>query len=73
MQPVQDLTVDDRVSRTEFQYGMEDVDPNELALWTTRMMAKLQSLPELTDVAGARNFAGHLASPSSEASSSARC
>src|SRR5579872_7111994 len=51
MQPVQDLTVDDRVSRTEFQYSMEDVDANELATWTTRMMAKLQSLPELTDVA----------------------
>ena len=51
MQPVQDLTVEDRVSRTEFQYSMEDVDPTELAYWTTRMMTKLQSLPELSDVA----------------------
>jgi multidrug efflux pump len=51
MQPVQDLTVEDRVSRTEFQYSMEDVDPKELAYWTSRMMDKLKSLPELRDVA----------------------
>jgi multidrug efflux pump len=51
MQPVQDLTVEDRVSRTEFQYSVEDVDQKELALWTPRLIEKLQSLPQLRDVA----------------------
>jgi multidrug efflux pump len=51
MQPVQDLTVEDRVSRTQFQYSLEDVDPKELALWVPRFVDKLKSLPELRDVA----------------------
>jgi multidrug efflux pump len=51
MQPVQDLTVEDRVSRTQFQYSLEDVDPKELALWVPRFMDRLRQLPELRDVA----------------------
>ena len=51
MQPVQDLTVEDRVSRTQFQYTLEDPDINELNTWTARLMAKLKILPELRDVA----------------------
>jgi multidrug efflux pump len=51
MQPVQDLTVEDRVSRTQFQYSLEDVDPKELAYWTPRFVEKLKTLPELRDVA----------------------
>jgi multidrug efflux pump len=51
MQPVQNITVDDRVSRTQYQYTLEDPDPNELNDWTNRFVAKLQSLPELEDVA----------------------
>ena len=51
MQPVQDLTVDDRVSRTQFQYTLEDPDANELNLWTAKLMTKLRALPELLDVA----------------------
>ncbi len=51
MQPVQDLTVEDRVSRTQFQYSIEDADAQELAQWTPKLVAKLQSLPELRDVA----------------------
>ncbi len=51
MQPVQDLTVEDRVSRTQFQYSIEDVDAQELAQWTPKLVAKLQTLPELRDVA----------------------
>ena len=47
MQPVQDLTVEDRVSRTQFQYSIEDADANELAQWTPKLLAKLQTLPEL--------------------------
>ena len=51
MQPVQDLTVEDRVSRTQYQYTLEDADPKELALWTTRLVDKLKTLPTLRDVA----------------------
>ncbi len=51
MQPVQDLTVEDRVSRTEFQYSLEDVDPKELAYWTPRFIEKLKSIPSVRDVA----------------------
>jgi multidrug efflux pump len=51
LQPVQDLTVEDRVSRTQFQYSLEDPDPRELAEWVPRFVGKLQSLPELRDVA----------------------
>jgi multidrug efflux pump len=51
LQPVQDLTVEDRVSRTQFQYTLEDADVKELATWTPRLVAKLQALPGLRDVA----------------------
>src|SRR6202790_5436266 len=51
MQPVQDLTVEDRVSRTQFQYSIEDADAQELAQWTPKLVAKLQTLPALRDVA----------------------
>src|SRR5207247_8647406 len=51
MQPVQDLTVEDRVSRTQYQYTLEDADAEELNLWTAKLMEKLQTLPELRDVA----------------------
>jgi multidrug efflux pump len=51
MQPVQDLTVEDRVSRTQYQYTLEDPDQNELNAWTTKFLAKLQALPQLRDVA----------------------
>ena len=51
MQPVQDLTVEDRVSRTQYQYTLEDPDANELNYWTTKFVDKLKALPELRDVA----------------------
>ena len=51
MQPVQNITVDDRVSRTQYQYTLEDPDSNELNDWTNRFVAKLKTLPELEDVA----------------------
>jgi multidrug efflux pump len=51
MQPVQDLTVEDRVSRTEYQYTLEDANADELNQWTTKLVDKLQTLPELRDVA----------------------
>jgi multidrug efflux pump len=51
MQPVQDLTVEDRVSRTQYQYTIEDADGTELAQWAPKFVAKLQTLPQLRDVA----------------------
>ena len=51
MQPVQNITIDDRVSRTQYQYTLEDPDANELNDWTNRFVAKLKGLPELEDVA----------------------
>ena len=51
MQPVQDLTVEDRVSRTQYQYSMEDVDPQELSLWSQKLIQQLHSAAALRDVA----------------------
>jgi multidrug efflux pump len=51
MQPVQDLTVEDRVSRTQFQYSIEDADAQELAQWTPKLVEKLRDSPVLRDVA----------------------
>ena len=44
MQPVQDLTVEDRVSRTQYQYTLEDPDQNELNTWTAKFVQKLQGV-----------------------------
>jgi multidrug efflux pump len=51
MQPVQDLTVEDRISRTQFQYSMEDADGKELSDWAPKLVDKLTALPQLRDVA----------------------
>ena len=51
MEPVQDISVDDRVSRTQYQYALEDPDAAELSDWTGRFVARLKQLPELEDVA----------------------
>src|SRR5207302_10712963 len=58
MQPVQDLTVEDRVSRTQFQYSLEDTDAVELNDWSTRIVEKLRTLPELRDVASDQQNGG---------------
>jgi multidrug efflux pump len=58
MQPVQDLTVEDRVSRTQFQYSLEDADANELNDWAGRILEKLRTLPELRDVASDQQNGG---------------
>jgi multidrug efflux pump len=50
MQPVQDITVEDRVSRTQFQYTLEDPSAEELNAFAPQMLAKLQQQPELRDV-----------------------
>ena len=50
LQPIQDLTVDDRVSRTQYQYTLEDPDVAELNLWTAKVVTELRKLPEMADV-----------------------
>ncbi len=51
LQPLQDLTVADRVSRTQFQYALEDPDQNELGIYTRKMVEELSKEKDLTDVA----------------------
>ncbi|MCC8938942.1 MdtB/MuxB family multidrug efflux RND transporter permease subunit [Bradyrhizobium sp. Arg68] len=50
MQPVQDLTIEGTVSRTQYQFILQDADPAELAEWTPKLVEKLQALHELSDV-----------------------
>jgi multidrug efflux pump len=51
MQAVQDLSVEDRISRTQYQYSLEAANPADLALWVPRFVAQLESVPILRDVA----------------------
>jgi multidrug efflux pump len=51
MQAAQDLQIDTWVSRTQYQYILEDTDPKELGEWSDKLLQKLKQLPELRDVA----------------------
>ncbi len=51
MQAVQDVQIDSRVSRTQYQYTLEDADETELSQWSTTLLNKLRTLPELVDLA----------------------
>ena len=50
MQPVQDLTIDDRISRTQYQMTVQDANSDELAEWLPKLLASMRELPELADV-----------------------
>jgi len=58
LQPVQDLTVEDRVSRTQYQYSLEDPNSEELATWTKKLLDKLKTVPALQDVASDQQNSG---------------
>jgi len=58
MEPVQNITVDDRVSRTQYQYALEDPNADELNDWTNRFVNQLDKLPELEDVATDQQLGG---------------
>ncbi len=58
LQPVQDLQIDSRVSRTQFQYTLEDADLDELRKWGPKVLERLRDLPELQDVASDQQEAG---------------
>jgi len=51
MQPVQDLTIDTSVSRTQYQFVLEDANPEELAIWAPRLVERLNQLPQFNGVA----------------------
>ena len=50
MQPIQDLTIDDRVSRTQYQMTVQDANSDELAEWVPKLLTAMRELPELADV-----------------------
>jgi multidrug efflux pump len=50
LQPVQDLTIDDAVSRSQYQFSLEDANPTELATWAPRLVEKLNALPQFAQV-----------------------
>src|SRR6201982_3981246 len=58
MQATQDLQIDARVSRTQFQYILQDADAAELAEWTPKLVQKLGQLPQLSDVASDQQVNG---------------
>jgi len=51
LQPVQDLTIESQLSRTQYQFTLKDIDPKVLSLWVPQLVDKLNQLPELADVA----------------------
>jgi multidrug efflux pump len=51
MQPVQDLTIDATVSRGQYQFALQDANPDEFAVWVPRLVQRLQQIPQLADVA----------------------
>jgi multidrug efflux pump len=50
MQPIQDLTIDATVSRSQYQFVLEDANPNEFSTWVPKLLERLQQLPQLEDV-----------------------
>jgi multidrug efflux pump len=51
MQPVQDLTIDATVSRSQYNFVLEDANPSEFSTWVPKLLARLQQIPEIEDVA----------------------
>jgi multidrug efflux pump len=58
MQPVQDLQIDSRISRTQYQYVLQDTDAVELNNWVPKLLSALQQRPELADVASDQQAQG---------------
>src|SRR6185437_1911927 len=58
MQAVQDLQMDARTSRTQYQFTLEDANPDELAIWAPKMLKAIEHLPELEDAASDQQAAG---------------
>jgi multidrug efflux pump len=61
LQAAQDLQLDNRISRTQFQYALEDADPGELETWAPKLLQRLRSAPELKDLASDQQDQGPVA------------
>jgi multidrug efflux pump len=72
MQPVQDISVEDIVSRTEYQYSLQDPSADELSSYATKFVDRLKGLPELADVASDLQTQGRQASLSFDRSTASR-
>jgi multidrug efflux pump len=72
LQPAQDLQIDSRVSRTQFQWTIEDANADELEQWAPRVLERLRQLPELTDVASDAEDNGPVAHVTIDRDSAAR-
>jgi multidrug efflux pump len=51
LQPIQDLTIEDRVSKTQYQFALESANPDDLTTWVPKLASRLTQLPEVTDIA----------------------
>jgi len=58
MQPAQDIQIGARMSRTQYQYTLADLDPAELSIWTEKLIAKLKTISIFTDVASDKEDSG---------------
>jgi hydrophobe/amphiphile efflux-1 (HAE1) family protein len=58
LQPAQDLQIETRITRTQYQYVLQDLDENELLDWSNRLVNALRQQPELADVADDRQDSG---------------
>ena len=58
MQSVQDLTLADTVSRTQYQFILEEANADELAVWGPKLLDKLSTLPEIADVSSDQQNSG---------------
>jgi len=72
MQPVQDISVEDIVSRTEYQYSLQDPSAQELGLYVAKFLARLQQLPQLADVASDQQTEGRQAALTYDRATAAR-
>ncbi len=72
MQPVQDLTLDNTISRTEYQFTLESADPVALSTWTPKLLTALRARPELADVVSNEEDDGLAAYVSIDRDSAAR-
>jgi len=72
MQPIQDISVEDIVSRTEYQYSLQDPNAAELAAYVRKFLARLRQLPQLVDVASDQQNAGRRAALNFDRATAAR-
>ncbi|HEY4048156.1 MAG TPA: efflux RND transporter permease subunit [Acidobacteriaceae bacterium] len=72
LQPVQDLTVEDRVSRSQFQYSLEGNDAAELNKWVRRLVARMSQIREIKNVVTNQQFGGNAANLSIDRATASR-